>query len=104
MSEHSTKETFQDVINGDVPVLIDFHADWCGPCQTMKPVLKQLRDKTGDKLRILKLDVDKNPAVANAFEVQGIPTFVLFKKGQIVWRQSGALSLQQLEGFVNQFL
>ncbi|MDB5231497.1 MAG: trxA [Chitinophagaceae bacterium] len=104
MSQDETKETFNDVINGETPVLIDFHADWCGPCQMMKPVLKQLRDKAGEKLRILKLDVDKNPAVASAFDVQGIPTFLLFKKGEIVWRQSGAMSLQQLEGFLNKFL
>jgi thioredoxin 1 len=72
--ETSQKESFSDVINGQTPVLVDFFAEWCGPCKMMTSVLKQLRDKMPESIRILKLDVDKSPAMANAFQVQGVPT------------------------------
>jgi thioredoxin 1 len=98
----NSKESFRDVINGDVPVLVDFFAEWCGPCKMMTPVLHQLRDKMKDHIRILKLDVDKNPAVANAFEVQGVPTLVLFYKGRMVWRQSGVVAANVLENIIRQ--
>jgi thioredoxin 1 len=104
MEATDKKETFRDILKSGIPVLVDFYADWCGPCQMMKPVLQELHQKFGDKLRILKIDVDKNPAVAQAFEVQGIPTLILFKNEEIAWRQSGAMPAKQLEEVLNQYM
>ena len=98
----STKETFRDVINGDTPVLVDFFAEWCGPCKIMTPILQQLREKMKENIRILKLDIDKNPAVASAFQVQGVPTLILFYKGRLLWRQSGVVPANVLENIIRQ--
>lgn len=98
----SSQESFKDVINGDKPVLVDFFAEWCGPCKMMTPILQQLRSSMGDGIRILKLDVDKNPAVANAFQVQGVPTLILFHRGKILWRQSGVVQAKMLENIIRQ--
>ena len=95
--ETQQKETFRDIINGETPVLVDFFAEWCGPCKVMKPVLQELHQVMGDKVRILKLDVDKSPETASAFNISGVPTFILFHKGKIAWRQSGTLTVKQLE-------
>jgi len=84
-------QSFGDIIQGDKPVLVDFYADWCGPCKMMSPVVQQLAGELGDQVRILKVNVDKNPAAAQAYQVQGVPTFILFKQGRMVWRQSGAM-------------
>ena len=84
--------TFQEIIKSDHPVLVDFHADWCAPCKTMNPILKNIKKKLGDKLKIIKINVDNNQQVANRFQVKGIPTFILFQNSEVKWRQSGVLS------------
>jgi thioredoxin 1 len=84
--------TFQEIIKNDHPVLVDFHADWCAPCKTMNPILKNIKKELGDKLKIIKINVDNNQQVANRFQVKGIPTFILFQNSEIKWRQSGVLS------------
>jgi thioredoxin 1 len=88
---------FQDIVRSETPTLVDFFATWCGPCKAMQPTLDQLKTDMNEKVRILKIDVDKNQAVAEKFKVRGVPTFVLFKNGEIIWRQSGGMSLQTLK-------
>lgn len=97
-------KSFADIIHAEKPVLVDFFTEWCGPCKMMAPVLKELKTIMGDKLTILKVDVDKSPEAAAAYQVQGVPTFVLFAKGQIKWRQSGAMPLQTLQNIIQQHL
>lgn len=92
---------FQEIINSDQATLVDFHATWCGPCKAMSPILEQLKKELGDKIRILKIDVDKNQAIANQLNVRGVPTFVLYKSGQIIWKQSGGMSLNTLISKIN---
>lgn len=91
-------ETFKDIINGETPVLVDFHATWCGPCKTMGPVLEDVKSELGDRLRVLKIDVDRNSSLADRLKIRGVPTFIFYKKGEIIWRQSGGMSKNQMIG------
>jgi thioredoxin 1 len=95
--------TFSEIINSETPTLVDFYADWCGPCKMMKPILDELKSAVGEKAKIIKIDVDKNPQVASAYKIQGVPTLIIFKEGQIKWRQSGVVSAQNLQQLINQF-
>ena len=94
---------FSEIINQEKPVLVDFFAEWCGPCQTMSPILKEVKDTLADKVAIIKVDVDKNKAIAAKFKVRGVPTFVLYKQGQQVWRQSGMVSKKDLIATIKKF-
>ncbi len=98
------KQTFKDLIQSDKPVLVDFYADWCGPCKAMAPALEQLSSKMGEHARVIKINVDKNQQAAAAYQVKSIPTLILFQNGQIKWRQAGALSLGQLESVMKKFI
>ena len=94
---------FQDIINSGKPVLVDFFAEWCGPCKVMAPMLKQAKDEVGDAATIIKIDVDKNPEVAGTYGIQGVPTLILFKNGEVKWRQSGVVPVQNLVAVMKQF-
>jgi len=91
---------FSDLINGDQAVLVDMSAEWCGPCKMMAPILKDLKEKIGDKIKILKVDVDRNPELAQKLQVRGVPTLILFQNGKVLWRQSGVVQTSQLQQII----
>lgn len=95
-------EKFNEMINGEQLTLVDFFATWCGPSKMMHPILEQLKEKMGDDIRILKVDVDKNEALSMQYRIQSVPTLMLFKKGEMLWRQSGAMSLNDLMQKISQ--
>ena len=94
--------TFQEIINQDKPVLVDFFATWCSPCKMMSPILEDVKNRVGENANIIKIDVDKNPQAASAYQVRGVPTLILFKNGQALWRQSGVVQAKELERLINE--
>jgi thioredoxin 1 len=91
-----SRTTFDQIIESQTPTLIDFSAEWCGPCKMLAPVLKQLKQEMGSSIRIVKIDVDKNPALSSRYQIQGVPTMMLWQNGKMLWRQSGLMPVHQL--------
>ena len=90
------KSSFKDIVNSEVPVLIDFYADWCGPCKMLSPILKEVKEELGDGIKVVKIDVDKNQELATTYQVRGVPTMMVFKNGKQLWRQSGVLQKAEI--------
>jgi thioredoxin 1 len=99
-----TKMSFKELIQSEKPVLVDFYAEWCGPCKAMAPILKDVVRAVGDTASVIKIDVDRNPAIASQLQINGVPTFILFQKGQAKWRQSGMQSAHQLTSVINRLV
>jgi thioredoxin 1 len=93
--------SFNDLINSNKPVLVDFSAEWCGPCKMMGPILKQLKESVGDDATIVKIDVDLNPGIANHYSISGVPTLMLFRNGNVLWRQSGVVPANHLKEVIS---
>jgi thioredoxin 1 len=89
-------EPFQDLIKSEIPVLVDFYADWCGPCKAMNPIIKEVAKAVEGKARVIKVDIDKSGQAAQAYNVHAVPTFIVFKKGNILWRHSGMIDKKSL--------
>lgn len=98
------KQSFSEVIKGETPVLVDFYADWCGPCKMMPPILKELKSAMGGAIHIIKIDTEKNADVAIRYNVRGIPNLVLFKEGKVIWQQAGVIQMPQLQQIIEQKL
>ncbi len=96
--------SFKDLIASEKPVLVDFSAEWCGPCKMLAPILKDVKGRVGDNAKIVKIDVDNNPELSQTYRVQSVPTLIIFQKGEVKWRQSGVLSAPQLEDALKQYM
>jgi thioredoxin 1 len=96
------KGDFNEIINSSKPTLVDFYADWCGPCKAQAPILKEISKVAGDKVRVIKIDLDKNNHLARKYQIRGVPTIILYKNGQLLWRQSGVANKDQLLNLINQ--
>lgn len=99
----TTKPSFNQLINSDKPVLVDFFAEWCGPCKLMAPILEKVKKNLGEKVSIIKIDVDRNPNAASVYGIQGVPTLMIFKSGKILFRQSGVIEEARLVSMLNQW-
>jgi thioredoxin 1 len=95
------KSSFNNIINSKTPVLVVFFADWCGPCKSLVPILKEVKEELGNNIKIVKIDVDKNQPLASKYQVRGVPTMILFKDGKQVWRQSGVLQKSEIINIIN---
>jgi thioredoxin 1 len=98
------KVSFNELIQSETPVLVDFSAEWCGPCKMLAPILKEVKSKIGDDVKIIKIDVDANPQLSEKFQIRSVPTMIIFQKGEAKWRQSGVLSAVQLESAIKPFI
>lgn len=96
-------EKFSEIINSNTPTLADFYAEWCAPCRNMKPILKELKQQMGEKVRIIKIDVEKNSSLSQALEIRSVPTLILYRNGNIVWRASGLRSAEELKEIIEKF-
>ena len=94
---------FSEIINSSTPVLVDFKAEWCGPCKMMTPILSEVKEELGDNIRIIKIDVDKNPAIASQYNVKGVPTLMIFREGNMLWRQAGLIQTAGLLSIIQQY-
>ena len=98
------KTSFSELIQSEIPVLVDFSAEWCGPCKMLAPILKELKSKVGDAVKIIKIDIDANEELANSLQIRSVPTLIVFQNGEAKWRESGVMTVVQLESVLKEFM
>ena len=98
------KTSFSELIQSEIPVLVDFSAEWCGPCKMLAPILKELKSKVGDAVKIIKIDIDANEELANSLKIRSVPTLIVFQNGEAKWRESGVMTVVQLENVLKEFM